>query len=350
MKWNESTGFDLLSSIILTNRAGFFNEAIIAFISAFFCRYTVKSHKHESITTRVLFSILLGILAYTRQPYDIQFAFQLYSYLAPSVMIEELEQNADSKSFSTRTTNTWNFQKNFMLIFKLVSCAIASICVCRFILCYSGISFIWNTLVPTPIVQFILYLFPISDLSNAYDIIGKFTHEEEMNRQLSHLLFVTWNIQIGIGYLGIDFLRSEQIRKNQLVRMEIVSEEEDETSKPKNKTTQEKMDKAKRENLLKKAKKFRNEAAPFILFTVIPYMLQIIILGNINRYSFACFRDEMHKAIRLNELFDHDSHLVAMSKASAVSPGGMCQTNDFCLFLPIWNLTFFCFYISFHFL
>ena len=114
----------------------------------------------------------------------------------------------------------------------------------------------------------------------------------------------------------IDFLRSEQIRKNQLVRMEIVSEEDGVDTKTKN-------DKTKRENLLKKAKKFRHEAAPFILFTVIPYMLQIIILGNINRYSFACFRDEMHKAVRLNELFDHDSHLVAMSKASAVSPGGM---------------------------
>lgn len=50
-------------------------------------------------------------------------------------------------------------------------------------------------------------------------------------------------------------------------------------------------------------------------------MIQIIILGNINRYSFACFRDEIHRSVRLTELFDHDSYLVAMSADSAVSPG-----------------------------
>ena len=34
-----------------------------------------------------------------------------------------------------------------------------------------------------------------------------------------------------MGILGISFLRSEQIRKNQLVRMEIVSENDETTEK-----------------------------------------------------------------------------------------------------------------------
>ena len=171
-----------------------------------------------------------------------------------------------------------------------------------------------------------LYLFPITDLYNAYDIITKFTNQDHLNNQISHLLFVTLNIQVGMGYLGISFLRSEQIRKNQLVRMEIVSENDETTEKEDVNQTKEvkgtKVKDDKRTKLAIKAKKFRSEATPFILFTVIPYMLQIIILGNINRYSFACFRDEIHRAVRLNELFDHDSYLVAMSADSALSPGG----------------------------
>merc|ERR1712071_389265 len=142
-------------------------------------------------------------------------------------------------------------------------------------------------------------------------------------------------IQVGMGYLGIDFLTNEQIRKNELVRMELISENYDKNTSRDEKTHSmndgpEKLDKKdeqlgseekmRKSMLTAKSKKFRYDSVSFILFTVIPYMLQIIVLGNINKFAFICFRDDLHRAVRLNELFDNDSHLPVMAKESAVSP------------------------------
>ena len=73
---------------------------------------------------------------------------------------------------------------------------------------------------------------------------------------------------------------------------------------------------------LARAKKFICSVAPVIIFTVPPYMGQMNILGNINKYAFSCFCDEMHRAVRLNKLFSNDLHLVEISADSALSPGG----------------------------
>ena len=72
---------------------------------------------------------------------------------------------------------------------------------------------------PKPVRDFFLYSFPITDLKAAYDIISEFTHENDLQLQLKHLLFVTFNIQVGLGYLGIDFPRSGQVQNNEVVRM-----------------------------------------------------------------------------------------------------------------------------------
>jgi hypothetical protein len=80
------------------------------------------------------------------------------------------------------------------------------------------------------------------------------------------------------------------------------------------------------------AKRFQKSAAPFILFAATPYMLQMIVFGNINFFAYTCFENEVIRAVRLDQVFAHDSHLVALSKdAAATSPNGTYYScHDYC--------------------
>lgn len=101
-------------------------------------------------------------------------------------------------------------------------------------------------------------------------------------------------VQFGIGYLGIAFLSEEQTRRNQLIRLPDTSAEERISSKEgvdattnnglsssssEKEKEEEKEEDVKRRARLAKADKFQRSAAPFILFTAVPYMLQIIFYG-----------------------------------------------------------------------
>jgi hypothetical protein len=119
--------------------------------------------------------------------------------------------------------------------------------------------------------------------------------------------------------LGIDFLKKEQQRRNQLIRMDMGSSSNDGIAvnglaEPTPSDIQAKMMAASRH--------FQKGAGRFILATAVPYMLQIIAYGNVNYFAYHCVLHDIHRAVRLNELFDHDNNLVAMSNDSATSPGG----------------------------
>ena len=117
-----------------------------------------------------------------------------------------------------------------------------------------------------------------------------------LHDMLCHLLFVTAHIQVGLGHIGIAFLTSEQRRKNMLIRMDVdnpsppssLSEEGNENDD----ASSDDGGKRKKgkgngtlllENIKKKkfdpSAKFRRSAPTFILFTVLPYMFQIILFG-----------------------------------------------------------------------
>lgn len=68
------------------------------------------------------------------------------------------------------------------------------------------------------------------------------------------------------------------------------------------------------------SRKFRRSAPSFILLTVLPYMFQIILFGNLNNFAFMNVRNQIHRSVRIHELFDHDSHLTAIASESASSP------------------------------
>lgn len=116
-----------------------------------------------------------------------------------------------------------------------------------------------------------------------------------LHDMLCHLLFVTAHIQVGLGHIGIAFLTSEQRRKNMLIRMDVdnpsppSSFEEGEENDDASSDDGGKRKKGKGngtlllENIKKKkfdpSAKFRRSAPTFILFTVLPYMFQIILFG-----------------------------------------------------------------------
>ena len=86
---------------------------------------------------------------------------------------------------------------------------------------------------------------------------------------------------------------------------------------------------ARKSNIKKeKSKKFRRSAPTFILFTVLPYMFQIILFGNLNKYAFIQVQNQIHRSVRIQELFDHDSHLTALAADSATSPDVYAGSMD----------------------
>ena len=134
--------------------------------------------------------------------------------------------------------------------------------------------------------------------------------------------------------------KKEQNRRNTLVRMDIdvTDEDEDEIDKTPGSDNNETatisttkdipltekalQQKKKKSKMNKKAHRFKRTALPFILYTASPYMVEIIAYGNLNAFAFVCFKDDVHRAVRLYDLFDHDNYLVALADHSAKSPAG----------------------------
>ena len=90
---------------------------------------------------------------------------------------------------------------------------------------------------PTMIQNGVCMLFPIQEIYQAYDIINQFVPTKLLNEDIARLFFITFHIQIGIGYIGIDFLKKEQERRNQLVRMDISTGSDDDDSENENDET-----------------------------------------------------------------------------------------------------------------
>jgi hypothetical protein len=114
------------------------------------------------------------------------------------------------------------------------------------------------------------YLIPIRECLDAYDMMASLSLPADvLPRQLSHLLFVTFHIQVGMGFLGIHFLRQEQSRRNMLVRMDVATDEDNAAAA----NGKQAADPA--AAIMERSRKFQRSAIPFIFRTALPYMLQV---------------------------------------------------------------------------
>jgi len=176
--------------------------------------------------------------------------------------------------------------------------------------------------------------------------MNAFAKPEILQKQLAHLLFVTLHIQCGMGFLGIDFLTKEQSRRNMLIRLDLA----DDTEAPMNGKEDKLANTKSSSSRMTRAGRFQRGAGPFIIFTALPYMLQIIAFGNINKFAFVCVEHDMHRIVRLGELFEDHNNLAAMAADSATSPEGtsiasrvgvMQDPATFCVYSDALSLTSF---------
>lgn len=292
------------------DHAPFPYELLIAAISIIFFRTTIYQ---QNDPTRWAFGLILGYLTYTNQSYELITSLEFFSYAVPYFLFSESLPFVFGQKKTTKQAKDLPIRFFLILISGCLSFYICS-------LVGSGNLFHWIALItPSFVNDGLATLFPIAEIQAAYDIINRFILEPGLLRyQVSRLLFTTFHIQYGIGYLGIDFLKQEQERRNQLVRMDLQEETKPTTSSQNNGP---KENKKKPLSKMEKSRKFQRSAAPFIFFVAVPYMLKIIFFGNLNAFAYACFKDDVHRAVRLHDLFDHDNNLVALANHSAKSPG-----------------------------
>lgn len=299
----------------------FLYEALIACISIVFFRCTLHGKK-EPAALRWFFAIVLGFLAGTRKSYTLISAVELFSYLVPWLL------GVNLSSIKAKTPLPDN-----LLRLSLIA---VSGCFSLMLSHYAGSGELMRHLgliTPNSVTDMFHALIPIDEVVAAYNIMAKFQKKKILDQQIEHLFFVTFHLQFGIGHLGIDFLSKEQQRRNELVRMDTNADSDfDEDGKEKATTSNNDSnitDGKKKSNFKQeKATRFQRGAAPFIIFTAVPYMIQIIFFGNINKFASTCLEHDMHRQIRLNELFDQDHHLQALAVESATSPEAYAKSMD----------------------
>eukprot|EP00804_Cyclotella_cryptica_P025185 CCRYP_016989-RC/>CCRYP_016989-RC protein AED:0.09 eAED:0.09 QI:182/1/1/1/0.8/0.81/11/1581/464 len=358
-------------------------EPLLSASAVFFCRFVVVTgsltgcphstrYKSWEFVMRTVLALVLGVMAFMGIKYEWICAMHLWSHALPWALGmcwrmsgSSAEDVAGARDVSGALTsseekghnaNSALGEKGSAPPSLVTSIVISTVSLLSFPLCLlicrllSSPSFFaaLPTFIPSPVKDTIVYMFPISEMTASYDIISAFyTTPEQKNRlhdMLRHLLFVTVHIQFGLGHIGIDFLTSEQKRKNMLIRMDVDNPapvENGDNAKNANGTQHkagltngsrttngEDNGSARNMGTFDASRAFRRSAPSFIFFCVLPYMFQIILFGNLNNFSFMYVRNQIHNSVRIDELFNHDSHLEALASESATSPEAYATSMD----------------------
>jgi len=321
-------------------------DGLIAVAAVTYCRYTVKC-ANESKPSRLFWSIILGYLAYYRFDYWLQIYIYVLSfggyfyeraigYLSKGSEkngIDEINKQAQVLTFvGTALIGVGHLMYSVAYpeeVNSFFQSKLYTICAENEI-----ISKAMNRLC-TKFLDAAGYLLPIQEFINAHDIITEFVDPKDLYPKLVHLFFVTFHIQVGMGFLGIEFLRAEQSRKNALIKIEddVKKQTTDAPRTNGSKINGKKNDKSSDQKKEKydASRNFRKSAGPFIFFVALPYMLQIVLYGGMNMYAFHCFRDDIHRTIRLNDLFANDGSrfvATATAKESNLSPDAYATNSE----------------------
>jgi hypothetical protein len=191
-------------------------ESIIAAIAIAFFRSTVRLQPSEPLVLRCFFCIVLGSLAYTKKSYELITAVEFFSYTVSWLSVRPIR--------TLNHTSPWN-----ILVIRLLSIvvgAVASMFISHgvFTVLSSNPILEWiHRCTPSLVIRTLTYIFPIHEMRAAYTMMEQLALEPAFFQQMiHHLLFVTFHIQVGMGYLGISFLRAEQSRRNELIRLDVM--------------------------------------------------------------------------------------------------------------------------------
>jgi hypothetical protein len=341
----------------------FVYEGLIAAISILFFRTTVQIFDApEPVTLRWFFAVLLAALAYCKKSYELILAVQLFSFAVPWVLQRQTTRRQKAKSGTTasnsngagaagaggsttgtaptgttsHSTVSVSSRDTLLRLVSIAAAAVASLLLSH-LTADGSLGQLLTVVTPQFVIRALSYLFPVAEMRAAYSIMTAFADPAVLEKQALHLLFVTFHIQVGMGYLGIGFLRKEQHRRNQLVRLDVPDPNETENANNGTNGTNENSSSssaaaaaaaATTNSNLQRSQRFQRGAAPFILLSALPYMFQIILYGNINKFAFTCLQHDLHRQVRLNQLFDNDNHLLSLALESPISPEGKCKYMD----------------------
>lgn len=286
-------------------------QLVAAAIAVMFFRTTVHASS-EPRGLRYFFAVLLASLTLARKSYELILAVEIFSY---TFVVLAMLQKRDSLWLERIMYGSAGLFAAATLSYGLAHALVTGL-----LLEYL------TAITPTIVIRGLYYLIPVQECVDAYEMLQSIALPSELlPKQVAHLLFVTFHIQTGMGFLGIHFLKKEQERRNLLIRMDVADEEENnanaaQDSKGKNRSknaSKESKDAAK----LARSRRFQRTAVPFIFRTALPYMLQIIAYGNLNFYCFHCLSHDLHRTVRWHQTLAQDSHWMAMTQ-TPVSPEG----------------------------
>lgn len=243
--------------------AYFPHEAWIAAVSIAFFRSTVRLQGQEPAVLRWFFCGLLAALAFTRKSYELITAVEIFSYAVSWLILRRPRQRPPSAAAAAGM-----HQSARDALFRLLSIAagaVLSMLISHAMFSSSGGVPSYKRLVtmwtPSLVRRGIAYLFPVAEMTAAYEIMRQLALEPEFFEQMiQHLFFVTFHIQVGMGFLGIDFLRAEQSRRNQLIRLDVM---ENEKGNGQNGSKADESENGDNKRLLEKSRLFQRGAAPF---------------------------------------------------------------------------------------
>ena len=368
---HSAAEFDIFQ-LLLASRGLFPYDTLIAVIAVTYCRYTV-CYTNESRLARFGWSVLVGYFAL----YQYDYWFQAYIHGVVSFSIfyyQSLGEYYDQYYYTTTTKkkSTVDDLRKQAQVLTLVGSIILAIGHLMYSMAYPTDSnsvfqsnfyqaycsnsrffqILHTTVLPTVWVHgrtVLGYMLPVAEFEQAHDILIDFMDPTTLYAKSRHLLFVTFHIQVGMGYLGIDFLRHEQSRKNALVKIEdeVMGTTTPQTPQNNSKKINNNHTTSnghgptdtvittgankKKEETYDPSAKFRRSAGPFIFFVALPYMVQIVFYGGVNMYAFHCYRDDLHRTIRLNDLFETTGNrfvATATSKTSKLSPESYATNSE----------------------
>jgi len=334
-------------------------EGLVAALAVSYCRFTIKT-PYEPYHVRLALAAFLGYLAFMRYEYwfltsahACSYGQLIYTYFCNRIIAKDHSSTVKSVPNPYKETKGPTLRVVKQYAFLILAVLSAQLAIIHIIYsCFqphATHSFFQNRIYQRILHPYIIstetfcyltskfyenisILIPLTEVLDAYNILIEFVDPQILHVQMKHLLYVTVHVQVGMGFLGIGFLTREQERKNILIRLE------DKIPQLKNKRSgnDESVDNSNNrgvpipkantstENMESINKKFTRGATSFIIFSALPYMFQIIFYGGVNMYAYHCFRDDIHRTIRLRGLFDLDGGrfvATATVEANYRSPG-----------------------------
>eukprot|EP00435_Cladocopium_sp_Y103_P038206 s73_g10.t1 len=121
-------------------------------------------------------------------------------------------------------------------------------------------------------------LFPVEEFQAAFEVIEEFL--PSLRKDALELMVITFQTQVALGYLGVAFIQSAQVRKNLLLTVD------------------------RRHETPTSAAHFARHAIGFMAFVAIPYMLERTLMENVGHYTFAIFANKVERSLRIQNLIN----------------------------------------------